>query len=445
MKKSILISVILAGALILGGCRNSVEPPAVNIDNGSNNDDIGDDNPGELGGDSNDSSIKVVTANGTTVSVTAGTATTVDRGDNTRASVVHTELNECADKTTGSPVVCGPKEGVTYVFQSNFGSLGGAITGQGDLDNNASTPDGGALLFDALTAYNGTVFDTPLEGNPQENRIHEVYIPTNYIVLSDAAKSANVSQQYEYIRTYLANVFNMQCMMSEDKNNPYFHDFNTSTPLNDNRETGKFLATYVMHFTKGAGEADLLEQFKTDTANLEYLTISFELDIDRVDGNSSVLRFTSPADTPIVLRAKKAGQLGIQVQTSNLSINSVLNPSQNYVHNSFSVNMAKYFDKLIAKGESIGVADYAKDILVENSTNPWPVKIYGTLHEINDDGSFKRSFVRNPAELNASLFGLDMIGPHSAAYLRTNGNGNTNQAMKFNIVYPGGVYNKLSN
>ncbi len=433
MKKRVLISIVLAGTLILGGCNNSVEPPIDNSGAGL----------GGLGGDTqDDSSIKVVTANGTTVSVPAGSATTVSRGDNTRTSVVHSELNECADKTTGSPVVCGPKEGITYVFQSDFGSLGGAITGLGDLDNDASTPDGGVLLFDALTAYNGTVFDTPLEGNPQENRIHEVYIPTNYIVLSDTAKTDSVNQRYEYMRTYLANVCNIQCMAAEPENNPYFDDGNNSTPLNNNREAGKFLATYVMHFTRGVGELDLLEQFKTDTTNLEYLTVSFELDVERVDGNSSKLRFSSPANTPIVLRAKKVGQLGVQVETSNLSINSILHPSQGYVNSAFSINMAKYFDKLIEKGESIGVADYAKEILVENFTNPWPVKIYGTLHEMKN-GSFERSFVRNPAELNATLFGLDMTGSHAPAYSLTNGN--TNQAIKFNIVYPGGVYNKLSN
>jgi len=435
MKKRVLMSATLAGMLMLVGCGgNSTNPdPVTNPDPDPVVQDV--------------STIKIVADNGDVTNVNPSTGGTVvinrDTTTNTPivAAVVKAHLNECTDDVTGSPVKCGPKDGVTYVFQSDFGSLGGAITGQGDLDDNASTPDGGALLFNALTAYNGTVFDTPLEPNLKENRIHEIYIPTNYIVLSDSAKSGTVAQKYEYMKDYLANVCNMQCMASEPKNNPYFDDDNASTPLNNGREVGKFLATYVMHFTRGTGETALLEQFKTDTTNLEYLTVSFELDVQRVDGNSSMLRFTSPENTPIVLRAKKAGEPGAQVVTSNLDINSVLHPSQGYVNNAFSINMAKYFNKLIDKGEGIGVANYAKDILVDNFTNPWPVKIYGTLHEINDNGSFERSFVRNPAELNASLFGLDMSSPHSSAYSLTGGN--TNQAAKFNIVYPGGKYNKL--
>jgi len=84
----------------------------------------------------------------------------------------------------------------------------------------------------------------------------------------------------------------------------------------------------------------------------------------------------------------------------------------------------------------------AKSILVENAQHPWPVKIYGTLHEINDDGTFQRSFVRNPGKLNASTFNLDNASiPYSSAYGAGVEDKTAVKAMEFCIVYPGGEYN----
>ncbi len=420
MKKRVLISTILAGILIFTGCGNSSE---------------GNSNIVNFGGGLDDSNgtFKILTDTGSQVTVdpTGGATVIINRNNAvpSAVTVVRAHLNECNGvDTLGSRVACGPKSDVTYTFSTDFGALG-------PLDNLASTPDGGALLYAALTEYNGTKYVTPLEPNQVENRIHEVYIPSNYIVLDDMAKDDSVDEKYEYMKEYLANAFNMKLFIVEPPNNPYFINGKT---------TGKFVATYVMHFTRGTGESTLLEQFKTDTTNLEYLTVSFTLDVTQVDGNSSKLRFSSPANTPVVFGGKKAGGSSIQIVTTNLSLNSVLNVTDTVnSDNLVSMNVARYFDKVIAKGENLGVADYAKEILVENALNPWPVKIYGTLHEINSDASYQRSFVRNPAELNASLFNLDnLLSPYAGAYALTNGN--TNQAMKFNIVYPGGVYNNLN-
>jgi len=297
------------------------------------------------------------------------------------------------------------------------------------LDNNASTPDGGVLLYDALTEYNGQVFNTPLDPNIGENRIQEVYIPTNYIKTTDDFKNLPVDQQYTAIRQMLANVCNMKCFADEPNNNPYFTGGKTK---------GKFVATYVMHFTRGAGEADLMEKFKTDTTDLEYLAVSFELDVEAVDGNSSKLRFSVPADTPVDFFGKKHGLGGVAITTSNIDLNSIVHQTTDADH-AVTINMAKYFDKLIAKGDANGVADYAKEILVENAQHPWPVKIYGTLHEIKDNGTYDRSFVRNPAELNATLFGLTQAGAYKDVFT----NDPKGHAEKFNIVYPGGDYNTL--
>jgi hypothetical protein len=236
------------------------------------------------------------------------------------------------------------------------------------------------------------------------------------------------------MRTYLANIGNLQSFAAEDdatmSNNPYF------TP---GKTEGRFVATFVMHFTRGTGENTLMEQFKTDTTDLEYLTVSFELDVTKVDNNSSKLRFTSPADTPVTFGAKKHGESGLIVNTSNDVINSILHETNDA--NPITYNIAKYFDKIIAKGDSLGVANKAKAILVENAEHPWPVKIYGTLHEIDNNGSYERSFVRNPAKLDGDLFGLTAGGAYKDAF--NNDPDHKAKAVKFNIVYPGGDYNAL--
>ena len=437
MKKRVLTSIVasmaIVGAIALTGC------------GGSNNGNRIVQNPGEQnpgGGNQNNPAssamITIQTENGDrNVDPTVGGTVVVARNNNNNtnnvATVVYSELNECANATTDSNhdgIICGPKEGVTYVFQSDFGKLGGQ-TGNGDLDNNISTYDGGVLLYDAYTLYNGVKHDTPVEGNQSENRIQEVYIPSNYIKLTDDMKNSSTDAQYDAMRQYLANVCNMQCFAAEPSNNPYFTDGKTK---------GSFVATFVMHFTRGTGESTLMQQFQTDKTDLEYLTVSFQLDVEQVDGNSSKLKFTVPADTPVTFGAKKHGQGGLIVDTSNIDLNSIVHQTTDVDH-ALTINMAKYFDKLIAKGDSIGVSDYAKDILVENAQNPWSVKIYGTLHEIKGDSTYERSFVRNPAKLDANLFGLTLSGAYKDAF--TADDGNMSKAEKFNIVYPGGNYNEL--
>ncbi len=432
MKRKVLTSVTASaavlGALVLSGC------------GGSNNGNGNGSNP--PAGNDNSAQIRIQTGNGTVaVDPTTGGTVLINRNNDAGsgsqvanvATVVHSELNNCADATSddnGDGIICGPKDGVTYIFQSDFGKLGGP-TGNGDSDGNASTPDGGVLLYDALTKYNGTTFDTPVDPNIGENRIQEVYIPTNYIKTTDAFKTKTVDDQYAAMRDYLANVCNMQCFAAEPNNNPYFTNGKTE---------GRFVATFVMHFTRGTGEDTLMQKFKTDTTDLEYLTVSFELDVAQVDGNSSKLRFSSPADTPVTFGAKKHGESGLIVNTSNVALNSIIHQTTD-ADSAVTINMAKYFDKLIAKGDSLGVADKAKELLVENAQHPWPVKIYGTLHEIKDDGSYERSFVRNPGKLDADLFGLTQGGAYKDAF--NNDPDHKAKADKFNIVYPGGHYNSL--
>lgn len=440
MKKRVLTSVaasaVVLGTLVLSGCGGS-------SDNGSN---PGTQGPGN--GNGNSAEIRIETGSGTVaVDPATGGVVAVNRNNNSSAGgsnytptavvVPSPGLNECANATSdsdGDGIICGPKAGVTYIFQSDFGKLGGP-TGNGDSDGNASTPDGGVLLYDALTKYNGQTFDTPVDPNLGENRIQEVYIPANYIKTTDDFSNKSTDEQYNAMRAYLANVCNMQCFAAEnnetDSFNPYF---------TDGKEKGKFVATYVMHFTRGTGEAALMEKFKTDKTDLEYLTVSFELDVERVDQNSSKLRFSVPANTPVTFGAKKHGEGALYVETTNIDLNSIVHQTVDADH-ALTINMAKYFDKLIAKGEAQGVADFAKAILVENAQHPWPVKIYGTLHEMKDDGTFERSFVRNPGKLDGDLFGLTTSGAYKDAF--NNDPEHKAKAEKFNIVYPGGDYNKL--
>jgi len=422
MKRKVLTSIVasaaLVGAIALSGCGGSSNPTTPST--GGTNPNTGGTNPGA----SRTGTISIATENGVQqVDPSTGGTVVINRNNqnntNTVATVVHSELNDCASTSSdsdGDGVICGPKEGVTYVFQTDFGKLG-------PIDTNISTPDGGALLFDAKTAYNGTEYDTPVSGNQSENRIQEVYIPTNYIKL--ASNLTTLDQKYNAMRSYLANVCNMQCMSAEPNNNPYFTNGKTS---------GTFLATYVMWFTRGTGEDTLKSQFATDTSDLEYLTVEFPLTVTQVDGNSSKLKFTVPAGGQVVFGAKKHNQGALEITTTNDVINEVLHESQNYVHSNFTINMAKYFDKLIAKGDSLGVSDYAKDILVENAQHPWPVKIYGVLHEKKDDGTYQRSFIRNPGKLDANLFHVTASSDENASAVK---------AEKFNIVYPGGNYNTL--
>ncbi len=442
MKKSISViasSVILGG--LLAGCGNSSNGSTSSTSSSSSSSSSSSTTSGGIDPTVSSSSGGVVIrtpTGGVTVGVTGGTVVTRSNSDGTDevASVVHSELNECTDATTlGSRVACGPKAGVTYVFQSDFAKLG-------PVDNDPNTPDGGVLLYDAQTAYNGTLHPTPNEGDPDAQRIEAVYIPTNYIVLDDqvAGDNSTVNEKYDYMREYLDDVFNMKCMFQEYDNNVSSEAF-----FDENKTEGRFVATYVMQFTRGIAASTLDGEFESGNVdNLEYLAVSFEIDVRKNSAN--LFRFTTPAGTPISFYGKKHGENAVQVDSTNVVINSIEHAADlDDADDVIAVNMARYFDKLIAKGDSIAISDYAKEILVENALNPWPVKIYGTLHEItssvNDPIVAARSFVRNPAKLDASLFNLNVTGPYMNAF-------NSDQdekanAQKFILVYPGGVYNQL--
>jgi len=422
---SIILSSIVAGVLF-SGCGGSNNPSPITKPNKQE--------------DKVDSAmIQIETANGSRQSVDpvkGGTVTIARNNDGTKnvAAVVHGELNKCTDVTSDDDedgVVCGPKKGIKYVFQADFGKLGGS-------DINGNPADGGFLLFDALTYYNDAKYETPVDGNKSENRIQEVYIPSNYITLTDELKNASVDAQYDAMREYLADLCNMQCLVDENANNPYF---------SDTKKEGEFVATYAMWFTRGTGEAALKEKFESgDYSDLEYLAVEFPLTIEQVDNNSSKLRFTVPKDAQVIFRGKKHGKSAKSVTTTNDVIDSVLHESQDYVDPNFTINMAKYFDKLIEKGEAGDVAEFAKEILVENAQHPWPVKIYGTLHEKKDDGSYDRAFIRNPGKFYADWFNMtEDSSPYAGAYKADSATDDNRprQAIKFNIVYPGGDYNKL--
>jgi hypothetical protein len=446
---------MLAGVLVLSGCESKDAPVTPN--------------PGTQNPTADDSGkVSIKTGNGASVTVDPTKGGTVvinrDNGKNNVASVVRAELKKCAEidgSLVNTPgIACSPKEGVTYIFGTDYGRLG-------PVDNLPNTVDGGVLLKYAFTEFDGKKFPTPVEGNASENRIQEVFIPTNYIRLNDAAIAANLSvnEKYELIKKELEDVCNMKCQSGENANNPFFgvNTHKSGVPGGESSDgdgsdvtTGKFIATYVMHFTRGTGEKTLLAQYAAGNySNLEYLTVSFELDVTKAaqfDDNGTMrdmLRYTSREGTPVVFGAKKHDSVGggLVVVTENININQVANLTNVAdSDDTWTINMAKYFNKLIAKGEAVGVADYAKAILVENATNPWPVKIYGTLHRVTESGGAytntdptKRSYVRNPSNFDPHLFGLTAVGPHKDVYSEKAGN----QAIKFNIVYPGGVYNKL--
>ena len=233
MKKRVLTSVTASAVLLSGilftGCFNSSHNP------GAGNPGAG--NPGAGNPGDNSAMIQIQTENGTRqVNPQTGGTVVVARnnnGTNNVATVLHSELNNCASATTDPDqdgIICGPKPGVTYVFQSDFGKLGGS-TGDGDLDNDVNTPDGGILLYDAQTYYNGTLYPTPLEGNASENRIQSVYIPTNYLKVTDDFKTKTLDEQYSAMHNYLESMFNMQCIATENNSsccdNPYFADGKT--------------------------------------------------------------------------------------------------------------------------------------------------------------------------------------------------------------------------
>ncbi len=442
---SVITSAVVAGTLTFTGCGSSSSSTTVN--------EPGTDAPATETPAST-AEIRIETGNGEVVAVDpidGGTVVIRTNTDGTQdvATVLPSELNECASATddNGTGIICGPKADVTYSFASAFGALG-------PVDDNASTPDGGVLLYDGWTTYDGVQKTVPVEGNATENRIETVYIPANYIKVTEEFKTKPINEQYDAMREYLANMGNIKAFATEDANttccnNPYF---------DENKTKGSFVATFVMQFSRGIAQDTLAAEFADSKLdNLEYLAVSFRLDVEQVDGNSSKLRFSVPEGSKIDFFAKKhgAGNGALVVTTDNIDLNSIVHETST-VDDAVTINMAKYFDKLIAKGDAEGVSTFAKEILVENAQNPWPVAVYGTLHEVNPDGTAldgnaSRSFVRNPAKLDGKLFGLtngtygDVFNVDEEAKDKDN---NTYprgfaQAVKFCIVYPGDAYNEL--
>ena len=343
------------------------------------------------------------------------------------AVILHPELNKCGEDDideNGDGIICGPKN-VFYGAQLDFGKLGVK-------DNNISTPDGGVLLYDAFVVNgDGEYTGLPLEGNRSENRIQAVYIPSNYVHTTDAFKAKSIDEQYQLLHDNLVNKFSVQFMISENNdslcNNPYFTDDNN---------TGRFIATCAVLFTEGQSMQSLQEKFDMGNyLDLEYLTVEFEVDVKK--GNSGNLIFSIPVDSNVTFGGKLQNTGGVSVTTTNNTLKLRTYVNHSYVHPNFSINLAEYIDGAIKHVDTLGIGNFAKDILVRNIQQPAPVKIFTTLHEIKENGEYARSFVRNPGKLDASLFGLTW-GPYGNAYSKDN---NLSNALETIIVYPIGKYN----
>jgi len=454
---SIVASTVLVGAMVISGCGSNSSTPVAGGSNAGGSNAGGSNAGGSNTGGSNtpgvsrNGMVNIATATGSQqVDPATGGTVVVNRNSDTVAKVLHAELNKCANADTlGTGVACGPKKGVTYIFQSDFGKLNGL-----NPETNG-TYNGGALLFDALTQYTDPstgetqTYNTPNDTAGESNRLSEVYIPSNYIMLTDMAKQKTKAEQYDMMLSYLNEVCNMKCLYAENQNNPYF-DMNTSSPTY--KPSGRFVATYVMQFTRGTGEKTLNEEFaKGDVSDLEYLTVSFELDVNKATGG---LQFVSPAGSKIYFSGKKAGQGGFSAVAENHELNLFLHPTGDDADNMPTVNLMKYFNKyLVSQTGALDVThqyaamEMVRDMLVENLQHPWPIKVYGSLHEIKDPAGtapthFDKAFIRNPSTFDASLYNLDLpANPYAGAF--TGEDNRITPAQKINIVYPGGDYNTL--
>ena len=243
----------------------------------------------------------------------------------------------------------------------------------------------------------------------------------------------------------------MQCLYAENENNPFF-DTNASH-LATYKTEGTFIATYVMQFTRGIGEAELNKEFEEGNVdNLEYMTVSFPMRVKKVDDD---LQFTVDQNAKLYFAAKEHGKGGLAATTPNLFENLFLHPAGTNVTDSPTVNLMRYFDKYMVQAQNgtnvYQIGAMMKRMLVDNLQHPWPIKIYGTLQEVTEGDAmaanpanlkFDDAFVRNPSKIDATLFALDNdANPFADAF-----KGAANRkvpAQKINIVYPGGDYNKL--
>ena len=310
-----------------------------------------------------------------------------------------TTITTCSnlDLSGSASIVCGPQAD-NFKFAADFGELG-------SIDNDSNTPDGGMLLYQASSDLNDVIPEFAQNGKG-ENRIEHVWIEKKYIRLNDSAKNLDTDAQFELIKDYIEPLFSIKSHVFENDNNPF--------NLNDG-DTRTFAATMVLHFTNNQAE---------NTPNKEYMSAVIEIDVARSGGS---LYFSSPADSKVLLTAKKLEQTtGIMIVTTNKEMDDAT------IGNEFSFNPGKYFTRLIAAGDATGVSGVAKSILVKNLTQEGPIKMHLTLHEKMPNGTFDRSFVRNPGTFEPTEFALN-LGGSSNPYVDAFDDGAV-QAVKIKLI-----------
>jgi hypothetical protein len=301
-------------------------------------------------------------------------------------SDVPTTITTCSSLNMSGPaaVVCGPQAD-NFKFAADFGELG-------PIDNDPNTPDGGMLLYQASSDLNDVTPEFAQSGKG-ENRIEHTWVEKKYIRLNTAAKSLDTDAKFDLIKDYIEPLFSIKGYVFENDNNPF--------NLEDG-DTRTFAATMVLHFTNDQAE---------NTPNKEFMTATIEVDVAR---SGEKLYFSSPANSKVLLTAKKLEHsTGVLIVVPNQDMDDAT------IGNEFSFNPGKYFNRLIAAGDSIGVSTVAKDILIKNLTQEGPIKMHLTLHEKMPNGTFDRSFVRNPGTFEPAEFSLNLGGasnPYADAF-----------------------------
>ncbi len=301
-------------------------------------------------------------------------------------NVTPTKITTCSNLTMSGPaaVVCGPQAD-NFKFAADFGELG-------PIDNDPNTHDGGMLLYQASSDLNDVTPEFAQSGKG-ENRIEHTWVEKKYIRLNTAAKSLDTNAKYNLIKDYIEPLFSIKGHVFENGHNAF--------NLEDG-DTRTFAATMVLHFTNDQAE---------NTPNKEYMTATIEVDVAR---SGEKLYFSSPANSKVLLTAKKLEQsTGVLIVMPNQDMDDAT------IGNEFSFNPGKYFNRLIAAGDSVGVSKVAKDILIKNLTKEGPIKMHLTLHEKMPNGTYDRSFVRNPGTFEPAEFSLNLGGttnPYADAF-----------------------------
>jgi len=299
--------------------------------------------------------------------------------------------------TGTAAIVCG-SQADNFKFSADFGELK-------PRDNDKNTPDGGLLLYMASSDL-GDVTPEVAQSGYGQGRIEHTWIEKKYLRLNTAAKNLDTNAKFELIKDYLEPLFEIKGHIFENDNNP----FNLAEGA-----TRTFAATMVLHFTNDQAES---------TPNKEYLSATIQMDVTKTNGK---YYFETPTDSKVLLTAKKLDDsTGVMIVTENDGLDDAT------IGDEFSFNPGKYFDRLIAAGDSVGVSNAAKEILVKNTTQKGPIKMHFTLHEKLSNGTFDKSFIRNPGTFEPASFALN-LGGSTNPYVDAFDDGAV-QAIKFKLI-----------